>query len=251
MNRSVDRSSVTPELATALVELTNLIMATSTVSGLLEDLCALATTVTIPPASCGITLAQDHQPLTVASSDELAARLDEVQYGQDEGPCLHTLRTGEVTVVDDLAQEQRWRSYVARALGHGARSSLSLPLTVNGSARGALNIYARMPGAFGATERQRAEIFARQASAALAVVTRQAEQTQLTDQLRAALATRAVIDQALGILMAQQHCGHDEAFSILRSTSQHQNRKLRDVAAEIVESVTGEPARPPRFDDPS
>src|SRR5687768_5662664 len=119
MNRSVDRSSVTPELATALVELTNLIMATSTVSGLLEDLCALATTVTIPPASCGITLAQDHQPLTAASSDELAARLDEVQYGQDEGPCLHTLRTGEVTVVDDLAQEQRWRSYVARALGHG------------------------------------------------------------------------------------------------------------------------------------
>jgi GAF domain-containing protein len=189
--------------------------------------------------------------LTVSSSDGLAARLDEVQYGQDEGPCLHTLRTGEVTVVDDLAHEDRWRSYVAHALGHGARSSLSLPLTVNGGTRGALNIYARVPGAFGTTERQRAEIFARQASAALTVVTRQAEQTQLTEQLRAALATRAVIDQALGILMAQQHCRHDEAFAILRGTSQHQNRKLRDVAAEIVESVTGEPTTPPRFNDPA
>lgn len=251
MERPDGPPSVTPDLATALGELANLMMATPTVSGLLDELCFLAAGVLAPPASCGITMRQDHLPLTVASSDPLAAHMDEVQYGEDQGPCLQTLRTGQVTVVEDLAHEDRWGSYVAHALGYGARSSLSLPLVVNGHSRGAMNIYARLPRAFGAEERQHAEIFATQASAALTVVTRQAQQTQLTDQLREALAARAVIDQALGIVMAQQHCDHDAAFTILRSSSQHQNRKLRDVAAEIVEAITGRPPGTTRFNEPT
>ncbi|WP_425464393.1 ANTAR domain-containing protein [Nocardioides guangzhouensis] len=60
----------------------------------------------------------------------------------------------------------------------------------------------------------------------MSVARRQAEHTQLTEQLRDALATRAGIDQALGILMAQQDCTHDQAFAILRSASQHQNRNF-------------------------
>ena len=251
MDRSGDASSLTPELAAALAELANLLMATPTVGGLLDDLCHLAAGVIAPPASCGITLRQDHLPLTVASSDPLAAHLDEVQYGQDEGPCLQTLRTGLVTVVHDLTREDRWAMYVTHALGYGARSSLSLPLRNDGDTYGALNLYSRAPDAFGTPEQQKAELFAVQASAALSVASRQAEQTQLTDQLREALATRAVIDQALGILMAQQHCNHDQAFAILRSASQHQNRKLRDVATEIVASMTGETPSPPRFNDPT
>ena len=79
--------SVPPDLATSLVELANLMMATPTVVGMLDDLCRLAAGVLTPPASCGITLRQDHLPLTVASSDPLAAHMDEAQYGQDEGPC--------------------------------------------------------------------------------------------------------------------------------------------------------------------
>ena len=82
-------------------------MTTPTVSGLLDDLCHLAVEVLTPSVSCGITMREDHLPLTVASSDPLAAHLDEVQCGQDQGPCLQTLRTGKVTVVDDLAVEDR------------------------------------------------------------------------------------------------------------------------------------------------
>lgn len=226
-------------------------MATPTLRNLLDDLSRLAAGVLTPPASCGITVREDHLPLTVASSDALAAQLDEVQYGQDEGPCLNTLRTGEVTVVTDLTLETRWRSYVAHALGYGARSSLSWPLTVNGDTRGALNLYATHASAFGAGHQRQTEIFATQASMALSVVARQTEQLQLSEQLREALATRAVIDQALGILMAQQRCDHDTAFGILRNTSQHQNRKLRDVATEIVRAVTGQDPPPPRFSDPA
>ena len=214
-------------------------------------MCRLATSVVTPPASCGITLEQDHQPHTVSSSDLRAAQVDEVQYGHGDGPCLETLRTGQVTVVTDLAEEYRWGSYPAHAMGHRVRSSLSLPLAINGHTRGAFNLYAAKPGAFGPDQRHRAQIFASQASAALTVVVRQAEQTQLTAQLREALATRAVIDQALGILMAREHTDYDGAFALLRETSQHQNRKLRDVAHEIVQAVTGDPPCPTPFNDPS
>jgi GAF domain-containing protein len=250
MDRPQDETSAM-DLAAALGELAGLMLATPRMSDLLDDLARLAAGVLTPPASCGITLSQDHAALTVASSDALAAQLDEVQYGQGEGPCLETLRTGHTVTVVDTATEHRWGPYPAHALGYGVRSSLSLPLTVNGDTRGALNLYATTTQAFGPEQRERAQIFAVQASTALTLAHRQAQQIQLTDQLREALATRAVIDQALGILMARQNCGPDTAFAILRTTSQNQNRKLRDVAAEIVEATGGHKPESARFNDPS
>lgn len=240
-----------PDLAEGLAELARLMLATPSVSGLLDDLAGLAAKVITPPGVCGITLEQEHLPITVASSGQVASQLDEVQYGMDEGPCLEALRTGQTVGVPDLAVERRWGAYPAHALAHGARSSMSFPLAVNGSARGALNLYASTAHAFGADARRRATLFAAQASAVLTVTLRQAQQVNLSGQLREALATRAVIDQAIGILMAQDHCDHDTAFAILRSSSQNQNRKLRDVAAEIVRGISGGDPPAPHFQDPS
>jgi GAF domain-containing protein len=250
MNRPKDTPQA-GDLAAALGELANLMIATPHLDALLDDLARLAAGILTPLGSCGITLRHEHAPMTVANSDSLAAQLDEVQYGQDDGPCLETLRTGQVTLVTDTATELRWGQYPAHALGYGVRSSLSLPLAVNGDTHGALNLYATSTDAFGTEQQARANIFAAQASLALTLAHRQAQQTQLTDQLREALATRAVIDQALGILMAQQACDSDTAFTILRTTSQNQNRKLRHVAAAIIQATTGGTPRPPTFTDPS
>jgi hypothetical protein len=232
-----------PGLLGALNELVGLMLATPTVERLLDDLARLAGKVIIPPAACGITLRRDHEPVTVASSEPLAALVDEEQYGQGDGPCLQSLRTGEAVIVSDTVTESRWGDYPARALEHGVRSSLSLPLVVNGDHRGALNLYATRRDAFGAPERARAEVFSGQAAAALTVVTRQAQQTQLTTQLREALSSRSVIDQAIGILMVQLRCDAGQAFAELRSRSQHENRKLRDVAIELVVDVGGDEPR--------
>jgi GAF domain-containing protein len=225
-------------------------LATPTVTQLLEEVARLAAAVVAPRASCGITLDMDHLPLTVVNSDARAAHLDEVQYGEDDGPCLESMRTGEVIVVSDVATEQRWGQYPAHAFGYGVRSSLSLPLVVNGEPRGALNLYSGAKDAFGAGPQRKAEIFALQASTVLTVALRQAQQTELTDQLREALTIRAGIDQALGILMAQRGCDRDVAFEILRTASQHQNRKLRDVASDMVEAVSGRRPRSP-FNEPT
>jgi GAF domain-containing protein len=250
MNRLQDAPPGVPDLADALTELANLMVATPSMDRFLNDLARLATAVITPPASCGITLDQDNQPLTVASSDPLAAHVDEVQYGHDRGPCLQAMRTGQIVMAADLAAEQRWGPYPAYALSYGVHSSLSMPLTVNGDSQGALNLYAGTAHAFGPTEQEHAELFAGPASAALTVVSRQVHQVQLSEQLRDALATRAVIDQALGILMGHNSCDSDTAFAILRESSQHQNRKLHDVATDIVQAVSGNDPQPPSFNDP-
>lgn len=81
----------------------------------------------------------------------------------------------------------------------------------------------------------------------LTVLLDQARQTQLTDQLRKALTSRSVIDQAVGILMAQERCTSAEAFALLRRASQRANRKLHAVASEMVGSTGGEPPRSSPF----
>lgn len=137
----------------------------------------------------------------------------------------------------------------AHALAHGVRSSLSLPLIPDGNSVGALNLYAGTAGAFDeSADVDRAVAFASQGSAVLTVALHRAQQTQLTEQLGEALASRWDIDQAIGVLMAQQRCSATSATSILRTASQTRNRKLRDMATDIVTTVGGQPPDPTPFD---
>ena len=105
-----------------------------------------------------------------------------------------------------LASDQRWRQYAVRARAHGVRSSLSTPLITHDRPVGGLDLYTAQPGFFGEAETGLAERFAKDTSLAVGVAARLAEQAALTVHLRASLASWAVIDQALGIIMAQQRC---------------------------------------------
>jgi GAF domain-containing protein len=236
------------DLPAALAELTGMLLSTPSLQQLLDEMARAAASVTSPRAACGVTLRNDDRTWTVASSDSLASNVDEVQYGTDQGPCLQTLRTGQVVDVRDLAAETRWGGYRAHALGYGVRSSLSLPLAVDGEPRGALNLYGRTVDAFDEVARRAAAVVASHLSALLTLASRQARQTDLSGQLREALASRSVIDQAIGIVMEQQRTSPRVAFAVLRQLSQRQNRKLRDVAAEIVTVVAGEPPAETPFD---
>ena len=214
----------------------------------LDRLVRLAARAVPAAVACGITLRRNGQPFTVASSDSFAAQIDELQYETGEGPCLHALRTGRSVQIDDLAGEQRFERFRPAALAHGMVSSLSLPLTLDGRVAAALNLYARSPRAFSAADGDMARALAGQCTAALEVILHQTDQALLREQLDTALRSRAVIDQALGILMAQQRCTAREAFDLLRQASQHRNRKLREVAADIVTAVTGRPPEPSSFE---
>jgi GAF domain-containing protein len=235
-----------PDLASAYGELQNLLIDTPDVNNFLRDLAGLAVALIAPIDSCGITLRRDGQPMTVAASGDLASLVDELQYGRGVGPCLEALHTGHIVVVSDLATDERWGDYRLHAIANGVSGSLSIPLTAGSAPVGALNLYTTQPHDFTAAEIGQATAFAAQASGALTLVMRQANQAVLEGQLREALSSRAIIDQALGILMGQRQCSAADAFAILREQSQHRNVKLQTVAAELIQTVTGAPAQPPR-----
>jgi transcriptional regulator with GAF, ATPase, and Fis domain len=233
-----------------LKELHGALVSTRSVEQFLHQMAVLAASLVSGGLSCGMTMQPGSRPVTVACSDELAARVDEVQYALDDGPCLRAMRDRQVVRIEDTAAGGRWPEFEAQAASHGIRSCLALPLTADGKPVGVLNLYARAAAAFGAAEARRAEAFAENAAGALTLAIRMASHAALIEQLRSSLTSRAVIDQALGIIMAREHCTQARAFGILRSASQNSNVKLREIASAIVTSITGEPPQPaPPFEE--
>ena len=230
-------------------ELQRALLGTQTIEQFLGEVALLAARVVPDGMSCGMTMRPNGQPVTVACSDELASLVDGLQYRLGDGPCLHALRQGSVVRIDDTATGADWPGFQAEAVSRGIGSCLALPLIADGKPVGALSLYARAAGAFGAGETRRAEQLAENASGALSLALRLASYAALTDQLRSSLASRTVIDQAIGVIMAQERCTQARAFDLLRCASQNRNVKLRDLAAAIVTSVSGEPPQPLVFED--
>jgi len=223
----------------AMSELAGLLMSTESFEELLQGLAELSVRTVNGAVTCGITLAQDGRVLTVASADALAMLLDEKQYEHDEGPCLQALYTGLVVDAPDLTVEDRWHGYPQVALGHGIVAVLSTPLLVDHKPVGVLNLYAATAHAFSDEDRRVAAVLAEQAAIAVTAALRHYDELTLSDHLRAALSSRSVIDQAIGIIIGQRRCTADEAFAMLRTISQHRNIKLRTVAAELVADTSG------------
>jgi len=194
----------------------------------------------IPGAEAtSITLLRDDKAFTAAHSGEMALAADELQYAHGYGPCMDAGRGGVLLRVDDMHDETRWPDYVAHVVrATPVRSSLSVPLPYQGASIGALNNYSTQPAAFASPESIRAGSDVAEA-VAVAVVNADAH-AQLFDQarnMRIAMESRSVIEQAKGVLMAQRHVTAEQAFEILREASQRYNRKLREIAVGIVEGT--------------
>jgi GAF domain-containing protein len=180
------------------------------------------------------------RPTTVVSTGELATELDETQYEKGHGPCLHAARTGELTEIPDTRAEDRWPDYTPRAVEHGNLSSLSIPLAIDPDEQvtGALNIYARRFHAFDEASRSVATRFGPYAAVATGNLYAYQSARDMAENLQVALESRAVIDQAKGVLMERYKLTPDQAFQRLAQASMNANRKLRDVADHLVH--TGE-----------
>ncbi|MDQ3899986.1 MAG: GAF and ANTAR domain-containing protein [Actinomycetota bacterium] len=224
-----------------------MLLESDTLHHFLDRLAALTAQALPEGSSCGVTVRQNSRAITLAASDERARRIDQLQYDFDEGPCLETLATGKPHHIVDTATETRWPSFCPAAHQQGVRSCLGLPLTGPTGLMGGYNLYSMRPAAFAPDVRGQLEVFAGNAAGALAVAMKLADQKQMSDDLHDALTSRAVIDQATGIIMAQQRCGAAAAFAILRRASQNRNVKLRQLAAEIVSQVSGKPPEPGGF----
>lgn len=195
---------------------------------------------TIPGASdVSVTLVRNKAAQTAAFTGELALSLDESQYETGYGPCLDASAAAMTVPVRDMTGESRWPQWTARAIERGVNSSLSIGLPVQDTVAGALNIYSTKPDAFDNDAVLLAQTFSGYAAVALANAHLYDATATLAQQLQAAMESRAVIEQAKGIIMGDRRCGADEAFAILSKLSQDTNRKVRDVASSLVEQAKG------------
>jgi GAF domain-containing protein len=185
-----------------------------------------------------ITLIRDDRAFTAAYDGQLAMDADELQYERGYGPCLDAGRSGELFVVTDMRTEERWPDYAAHVAELGVFSSLSVPLPFQGATIGALNNYARRTDAFGAADVAVGEEVA--AFVAIAVGNAEAAARASDDvmNMRRAMASRSIIEQAKGILMERYKITAEQAFTLLTHASQRRNVKLRDVAEQL--TATGE-----------
>lgn len=190
----------------------------------------------------GITLLLEGRPQTAVFTDEKAPEIDSTQYGTGVGPCLDAVRHNQVYRIDDVDHDRQWRPFSQAAASHGVRSVLSVPLLAGHQAIGALNLYSRSPAAFSAEDVNLGIAFATQAAILLAASQAHWDGQALADDINATLAAKATVEQAKGILMKGQGCSSAEALQILVHAAQRENRKVPDIAAELVAKTSGESA---------
>jgi GAF domain-containing protein len=197
------------------------------------------TTDALPAAEmAGIALlGDDGRPRTGVFTDDEAPEIDVAQYESGKGPCLDAWRTGKVVRLDDMsAAAHTYPEFAALAQEHGVESTISLPLMAGDRGVGALNLYARKPKGFTDADETLGMDLAAAAAIVLANASAYWEASELSEQLAQAMRSRAVIEQAKGILMARSpDVGPDDAFDLLRRASQRENVKLREIAQRIVD----------------
>lgn len=225
-------------LERSLEELRSYLFKGRTLKDTLDDVSLRALDALAPAQFIAVIVSLEGKPTTSVYSDELAVQLDEVQYKADSGPCLDSFRDGVVYIIDDTRTEPRWPEFAAASAASGVLSTMSLPLRAADVHLGAMNCYSCDARSFGDAEQAIGEKFAAQASILLANAEAYHHAQALSENLTAAMASRAVIEQAKGIIMATSRCSPDAAFQMLVDQSQHENRKLRDLAATLVEQTS-------------
>jgi GAF domain-containing protein len=227
------------EVATALHELGHMLVAEDDIDTTLQRVVDLAARTIEGCDAAGVTLDDRNGYVTAASTDERTLEVDSGQYAVGDGPCLTAMRDVAIVRVSVDEAEERWPRFVADARSHDVRSFLAAPLVVRGRAIGALNLYSRSADGFGRVDDVLVSLYGAQAAIALANARTYEGARRLSEQLQEAISSRAVIEQAKGILMAEHRVGPDEAFGLLRTRSTRSNIKLRVIAEQIVAGVTG------------
>ena len=232
---------VADELATVYARMSGLLLSEETVQTMVELVTDLAgRAITSATGSAVSLMDESGRRTTAGSTDPLVAVADDLQYELDEGPCMTAWRAQVVVRVDDTAYDFRWRRWAERVQGLGVVSALSAPMHAGGRSLGAMKVYSDQPHAFQEADEQLLVGFAAQAAIALANMQSLDSAQRLSSGLKTALADRDVIATAKGVLMGREGVDEQTAFAMLVSVSQREDRRLRDVAADL---LTGQARR--------
>jgi GAF domain-containing protein len=222
----------------AFAELSKIMLGEQPLSATLERVAELAKQTIRGAADVSVTLLQDGEVAGAAFTGPLAAQLDERQYEAGFGPCMDAATSGRTITIDDTASSASYPDFARMAARQGVRHTMSIGLPVQRQTVGALNVYGTNDTPFDEAQQELAIAFASYAAVAVANAGVYASTATLAANLQRALDSRAVIDQAKGILMARNRgMSADAAFDLLSMESQLNNRKLRDIAQDVVDEA--------------
>lgn len=221
-------------IETNLSEIALALFSAGTVTGTLQRVVDLAVETVDGCDAAGVFLVENERVVTQASSSPLVVDLDRLQFEADEGPCLDAVSEGGSFFAEDLADDRRWPKFGPAAVAAGIRSVLAFRLSA--ARLSALNLYARLPAAFGVTDRAKGSILATLAGIAVNSAEEREGDERVVKSLHQALQSRELIGQAQGILMERERISAEQAFDVLRRASQRLNVKLRQVAQTLVDT---------------
>ncbi len=238
---SGDGSPAVDDLAVRLADLARAMQNEDDVQATLDAI-VQATVVNVPGAEHASisVIKRRREVITRASTNDLPRAIDQAQYDTGQGPCLDTLFEQETARMDDLGTEDRWPAFSARARGLGAGSMLCVQLYVDGERGdlGALNVSSEHAHAFTDESEQIALVLAAHPAVAMS-------DAQTAEDLRAAVSSRDLIGMAKGVLIERHRMTPAQAFTLLSQASQLTNRKLIDIADELVHTGTLAAPTPP------
>jgi GAF domain-containing protein len=186
----------------------------------------------------GLMLADVHHHLrNVAVSDERLGHLEELQIRHQEGPCISAFDEKELVGAQDLTEDRRWPSFSAAAVACGVRAVLASPLPYNQDAVGVVAVLSEEPRPWSPEGELALLAFTDLAALLIASMMQGEAQSELAAQLQSALNTRAVIEQAKGVLIGRQGLSAHDAYAQLRAQARAERRKIAVVSAELVRSA--------------
>lgn len=183
----------------------------------------------IAATSAGLVLNQSGNPVAAVTTDPAVEELHEFELGAKAGPVMEAFTNRTMVGIDDTAVELRWPAWQQTVVGLGLRTELHVPLMASGNLIGVVSWYHTEPKAFSHDDIAIAELIAAHTAIAL-------DTARTAAVLDEAVDARRLLGQALGILMERHDIEEQHAFAILRRYSQHTNTKLRDVAAQLIET---------------
>jgi GAF domain-containing protein len=235
-------SSDAADLQAGIASLAGLVSGSLGLPELLAEVAVFAVRAIPGADGAGVTLLRldrvDNMVEHLAASAPFVAEIDHVQYVTlNEGPCITAALERRTVRSGSLGGEKMWPRFGPRVGRMGIHSALSLPLMLPEQVIGAINVYAYAKDVFDEHAAELGELFARPAAVAVHNAQILAQTVALATQLQTALATRPVIDQAIGLMRGRSGGSAEEAFAHLRAISQAEHRKLADVAQRVVDEA--------------
>lgn len=214
------------------------------VSAALEDLVE-CTVELLGVAGCAVVLEETGLLHSVAARGPAAIELEHTPEALQDGPCRDVVTRGEVVAVPDLvAAANRWPHFAATAVGLGLRAVACLPVRQDETTLGTLDLYDRTVREWSADELEAAQVLADLAAGFVTNGARLRQQALVNEQLRGALASRVVIEQAKGFTANDLGVGVDEAFEVMRRHARAHHASVQDVASAIVRAGFHVPSPP-------